>query len=272
MHRSCITPAKAMVEHLARLGYASKAVIYGIVGVFAILSITNRGGAITDTSGALRVVLTQPFGRALLAVLAVGLCGYAVWRLLAAVVDSERAGRGLSGAAIRVGTAVRGCIYGGLGLEAFRLLRGLPGSSGDEARLWSARLLAFPFGEVVIGAVGAAVGLYGMSQLLQGIRGTHDENVDWSAIPADIRGRVQAISRFGVATRGGVIATLGGFLVRAAFTHDPSQAAGSRESMLRLGGLFDGTWFLMVVAAGVIAYAIDQAVHARCRRIRPVFR
>ena len=261
-----------MVQHLARLGYASKAVIYGIVGVFAILSITNRGGAITDTSGALRVVLTQPFGRALLIVLAVGLCGYAAWRLLDAAADPDRAGKGLSGAVTRIGNAVRGCIYGGLGIEAFRLLRGLPGSNGDEARLWSARLLAFPFGEVVIGAVGAAIALYGTSQLIQGIRGTHDENIDWSAIPSDIRSRVQMVSRFGVATRGGVIATLGVFLVRAALTNDPSQAAGSRESMLRLGGLFDGTWFLILVAAGVIAYAVDQAVHARCRRIRPVFK
>jgi len=40
--------------------------------------------------------------------------------------------------------------------------------------------------------------------------------------------------------------------------------------MLRLGGLIEGRWFLALIAAGVIAYAVDQAVHARCRRIRPV--
>jgi len=60
------------------------------------------------------------------------------------------------------------------------------------------------------------------------------------------------------------------FLIRAAFTDDPNQAAGPRESLLRLGGLFDGRWFLAILAAGVLAYAVDQAVHARCRRIRPV--
>lgn len=53
-------------------------------------------------------------------------------------------------------------------------------------------------------------------------------------------------------------------------SHDPTEAAGTRESMLRLGGIFDGRWFLALIAAGVIAYAADQAVHARCRRIRPV--
>ena len=58
--------------------------------------------------------------------------------------------------------------------------------------------------------------------------------------------------------------------IRAAITHDPNQAAGARESLLRLGGLFDGRWFLGILAIGVIAYAVDQAIHAGCRRIRPV--
>lgn len=83
-----------------------------------------------------------------------------------------------------------------------------------------------------------------------------------------MRPAVQKISLFGVATRGGLIATLGVFFVRAALTHDPNQAAGSRESMLRLGGLVEGRWFLALIAVGVLAYAVDQAVHARCRRIR----
>jgi hypothetical protein len=90
--------------------------------------------------------------------------------------------------------------------------------------------------------------------------------VDYSAVPSAI----QKISRFGVGVRGGLIATLGVFLVRAAFTQDPGQAAGNRESMLRLGGLVEGRWFLALIAAGVLAYAVDQAVHAKYRRIRRV--
>ena len=259
-----------MLEPLARLGYASKAVIYGIVGVFAVLAVVNRGGLVTDTSGALRLVLTQPFGRMLVIVLAVGLCGYAVWRVLDSIVDPDRDGTGPGGLVTRVGNFVRGCVYGALGLESFRLARGLRGPRGDEAELWTARILDLPFGEVAVGIAGAIAAAYGMSEVIEGVRGTHDQKVDWSSIPGDVRPAVQRISRFGVAVRGGLISTLGVFLVRAAFTHDPNQAAGARESMLRLSGVFEGRWFLALIAAGVIAYAIDQAVHARCRRIRPV--
>ena len=259
-----------MLESLARLGYASKAVIYGIVGVFAILASANRGGLITDTSGALRLVLTQPFGRTLLIVLTVGLCGYAVWRVLDAISDPDGNGTTPSGLVTRIGNAVRGVIYGALGIEAVRLLRGLRGSRGDDAELWAGRFLEIPLGEVMVGIGGVITAIYGLSEIVQGIRGTHDAKVDWSLVPSRLRPVIQRISRFGVAIRGGLIVTLGVYLVRAALSHDPNQAAGSRESMLRLGGIFEGRWFLALIAAGVIAYAVDQAVHARCRRIRVI--
>ena len=259
-----------MLERLARLGYASKAVIYAIVGVLAILAVVNRGGRITDTSGALRLVLTQPFGQVLLLVLTIGLCGYAVWRLLDAIADPDRHGTTAVGLVTRIGNAIRGCIYGALGLEAMRLLRGLGASDGDAAETWTRRILQFPLGEVAVGIAGAVVATYGASELIQSLRGRHDAKLDWSCVRSDIRPAVQKISRFGVAVRGSLIATLGVFLVRAALSQNPNQAAGARESMLRLGGLIDGRWFLALIAAGVLAYAVDQGVHARCRRIRPV--
>jgi hypothetical protein len=259
-----------VLERIARLGYAAKAVIYGIVGVLAILTAVNRGGSITDPSGALRLVLTRPFGRILLLVLAIGLCGYAAWRLLDAVMDPDRAGTSPQGWVTRIGNAVRGCVYGALGLEAMRLLRGLRGSASNEAELWTARIFDWPFGQLLIGIVGAIVATYGASQFVQAVRGAHGAKLDWSPIPFEFRPLLKKISRFGVAVRGCLITTLGVFLVRAALSHDPNQAAGARESLLQLGRLFEGRWFLAVIAAGVIAYAVDQAIHARCRRIRPV--
>ena len=259
-----------MLETLARLGYASKAVVYAIIGVLAILTALNRGGRVTDTSGALRVVLTQPFGRVLLGVLAIGLCGYAAWRLLDALLDPDRHGTSVKGLVARVGNAVRGCIYGALGIEAFRLLRGLRVSRGDETEAWTARIFEFPLGDIAVGLVAAVILLYGLSQIADSIRGKRDASLDLAPITPDWRRPLAQISRFGVGIRGALIATLGFFLLRAAILHDPGEAAGARESMISLGGAVQGRWLLAVIAAGVLAYAVDQAVHARCRRIRAV--
>ena len=259
-----------MIETLARLGYASKALIYAIVGGLAIAAATNRGGRVTDTSGALRVVLEQPFGRVLLIVLTAGLCGYALWRVLDAFTDPDRHGQDVGGLVTRIGNVVRGLIYGALGIEAFRLARGLGGSRGDEAELWTARIMDWPLGEWLVGIAGAIVAIYGVSQVIDSVRSKLDASIDLSAIPAQVRAPAVNVSRFGVGARGVIIVTLGVFLVRAAIQHDPSEAHGTRESVIELAGAVSGRWLLAAIAAGFVAYAVDQAVHARCRRIRPV--
>ena len=91
-----------MIERLARLGYACKAFIYAVVGVLAAAASLNLGGGITDTRGALRVILSHTLGNTVLFVLAAGLCGYTVWRLLDAFFDPDRRGTSFKGLVIRI--------------------------------------------------------------------------------------------------------------------------------------------------------------------------
>jgi hypothetical protein len=65
-----------------------------------------------------------------------------------------------------------------------------------------------------------------------------------------------------------IIVVAGIFLVRAAIQNDPGEARGTRDSMIELAGVFEGRWLLTALAVGLIAYSVDQALHARCRRIR----
>jgi hypothetical protein len=259
-----------MIERFARFGYACKAVIYGIVGGLALAAAANRGGRVTDTSGALRVVLSQPLGNILLFVLAGGLCGYAVWRLLDAFMDPDRRGTNFGGLVRRIGNVLRGLVYGGLGIESFRLARGLAGSNPHAAEMWAARVMNWPAGVWLIAITGAIVTVFGASEVARAVRGHVDDTVDYGSIPQAWRRPAIHVSRFGIGARGAIIAALGFFLVRAAARHDPNEAHGARESILELAGAVSGRWLLAAIAAGLLAYAIDQAVHARWRRIRPV--
>jgi hypothetical protein len=259
-----------MIEPLARLGYASKALIYAIVGYLALAAATNQGGRVTDTSGALKVVLSQPFGTILLVILGVGLCGYAVWRFLDAFTDPDHRGATARGLVVRIGNAVRGAIYGALGLEAFRLARGLQGSSSKEAELWTARIMEWPLGIWIIGIAGAIVAIYGVSEIVDSFKQDRDELIDLTCLPRAWRSPADGLSRLGVGARGVIIVVLGVFLVRSALQHDPSEAAGTRESVLELANAISGRWILVGLAFGFLAYAVDQATHSYCRRIRPV--
>jgi hypothetical protein len=259
-----------MITPLARLGFVSKAVIYAVIGGLALAAAARAGGRVTDTSGALRFILRQPYGQALLIVLAVGLCGYALWRLLDAYYDPDHHGRSVGGLVVRIGHAIRGGVYGVLGMEAFRLANGLRGSNGREAQLWTARIMDFPFGDWLIGLAGLIIFGVGASEVLWSLKPKMDTSLDLTRIPRELRHAAINVSRFGVGARGVIIAVLGMFLVKAALEHDPSEVHGTRQSMLELANAVRGRWMLAAIGAGLIAYAIDQALHARCRRIRPV--
>jgi hypothetical protein len=263
-----------MIEPLARLGYASKAFIYATVGLLAAAAALKRGGAVTDTRGALRVILSHPFGNTVLFILAIGLCGYAMWRLLGAILDPERRGAGFKGLVVRIGEFIRAMVYGGLGLEAFRLARGLRGSHGTDTtvRLWTAKLLALPMGDWLVGIAGAITAVYGVSEIISAIRGADEGHKDLSSMDPGHGRTLNRICRFGVASRALIIVVLGILLVRAAMLHDPGEAEGVRGSILNLAGAGPGTWLLAFTALGLIAYAVDQALHARYGHIRSPLR
>ena len=263
-----------MIEPLARLGYASKAFVYATVGLLAGAAALNRGGTVTDTRGALRVILSHPFGNAVLFILAVGLCGYALWRVLDAILDPRRRGAGFKGLATRIGYLVRALVYGGLGLEAFRLARGLRASHGTDAtvRLWTARVMTLPMGDWLVGLAGAITAVYGVSQIVAAVTDNDPERKDLPIMDPVRRRTLNRICRFGVGSRALIIVVLGVLLVRAALLHNPRAATGVRGSILNLAGAAPGTWLLAFIALGLIAYAVDQALHARYGRVQSPLR
>ena len=69
-------------DRLARLGFCARGVVYILVGVIALQIAFGTGSRDDEASkdGALREIAERPMGGVLLAVLAAGLAGYALWR------------------------------------------------------------------------------------------------------------------------------------------------------------------------------------------------
>jgi hypothetical protein len=134
--------------------------------------------------------------------------------------------------------------------------------------MWAARIMKLPLGEWLIGLAGLMVAVYGVSQIVIAARRNASKSIDVTRIPRSLRNPLVNVGRFGVAARAVIIVVLGIFLVRAALQHDPTEALGIRGSILQLAGVFEGRWVLAAIACGLIAYAVEQALHAWCRRIR----
>lgn len=261
-----MTPAgdtSTWLQRFARFGYASKAVVYLLVGVLALQAAFGRSQA-TDSSGALRSIIDAPFGRVLLGLMALGLFSYAIWRGYSALANPENDSVGR-----RLYAALTTLIYAGLGLEAARLaLRNGGGGGGDQASHWTARALAQPFGAWLVGAIGVGLLLFGVAQLVHAWKAELDDQLDLSRLGADQRRWVVRVARIGIAARGAVLLLMGGFVVKAALEFDPSQARGVGGALRSLESQPYGSWLLAAVALGLAAYGVYELVRARYRRIR----
>jgi hypothetical protein len=259
--------AAPWVELLARVGYAAKAMLYLVVGSLAGAAVMGRSARAVDTQGALRTVHRMDFGRLVLLVMAAGLLGYALWRLVEGIFDPEHRGSNPKALAVRAGLVVRGLIHGGLALTALRLAtRDRPLPHADQIRRWTTRVLELPGGELLVWLAALGIAGYGLYQFYRAYAAKLSHQLDLSELSTRSTRWVVGVSRFGLAARGVVFCLIGYLLARAAQHHDPAQAGGVRKS-LRMIALM-GQWPLASIGLGLIAYGVYELLNARYRRIR----
>lgn len=256
----------------ARLGYAARGVVYVTLGIIALQAAFGSGQA-QGSGGALREIATQPAGKLLLVLIAVGLLGYAAWRLIESARGAEGEGSDAKGIALRLFHAFSGLVYASLALQAIRLLQGTSsGDGGGEARTddWTARLMALPWGRALVAAAGIGVLVYALHQLRRAFTGDVTQHLDLHELDADNRTYVTRVGRMGIGARGVVFLITGSFLVLAALRANPSEATGLSGSLSALESAPWGPWLMGLVAVGLLSFGLFQFVHARYRQLHPV--
>lgn len=261
-------------ERLARFGIAAKGVVYFVVGLLAAQAAFGSGGKTTDTKGALFTIVSQPFGKFLLALIAIGMIGYALWRITEAVLDPEHAHESLSAKRVvqRIGYGFSGLVYAGLAFTAIKLVAGTESSnSGNATQDWTARVLSQPFGQWLVGIAGAIVIGVGLKYLYEAYKEKFYRDLQQQAMNQGERTWARRVGRFGIAARGIVFTIIGVFLIVAAVQADAREAKGFGDALATLASQPFGPWLLGVVALGLIAFGIYCLFEARYRQItRPV--
>jgi hypothetical protein len=255
---------------LARAGFLVKGVLYLVIGVLALQVALREGGRVTGTRGALAIVLGQPFGRVLLLVAAIGLLGYAAWRIVQGILDAERHGSGWKGLWMRSGYVVRGVMHLGLGIQAIRLYRGLRVSSSEAGQQAATELFRWPFGDWLVVLIGLGFIGFAFQQMWAAWSGQLEPGFAVGELRREAGAWAVAVSRFGIGARAVIFLVLGWSAAVAGWSRDASEVDSTAASMRTLGaqpGLL-GQWLLGLVAVGFIAYGCYQMVHARYLRIQ----
>jgi hypothetical protein len=255
----------AAFEWLSRAGFVARGAVYAIIGVLALKLAIGQGGKLTNQEGAFRTLAQQPFGKYLLTLLAIGLGGYSLWRLVRAAIGHgpEGADKGLD----RLAALGSGIAYGAFCAIAVEILLGSGSSSSASPKRSTAGVFGWPGGTWIVGIAGAA--LIGIA-LYQGYRGVTKKFLRESKVEEmspRMRTWIGRIGLVGHLARMVVFGLVGVFLIKAAIDFNPQKAVGVDGALAKLQHNSYGPFLLGIVAAGLIAFALYSLSDARYRRI-----
>lgn len=255
------------IERFGRFGWGALGVVYTTLGVLTVMAAAGLGGKVSDKQDALRTIQDAPMGSGLLALVGIGLLGYALWRSLDALMDPGNVGLRGKAAGKRAFSMLSALVHGALGVTALQMVTGNGGTRGDQTRSLTARLMSAPGGEFLVALAGLAVLAAGVYQFQKARKASFLKHLDTSAMSGHTRLWAERLGRLGYGARGVVFGVIGMFLVIAAVQHSPRQARGLGGALATLAQQPFGPFLLGIVAAGLVAYGVYALFSARYRRL-----
>ncbi len=248
----------------ARAGWVARGLLFIVTAVLALQLGLGQRREETNQHGAMEELAQKPFGKVLLLVLAVGLLAYAGWRLVEIVLNRSQ-DRGFTARAKHVAHAAA---YLALSFMALGTLLSPNGQGGGgQQQGITARVLSWPGGALLVGAVGLAVFATGLGIAWHVLQRMHREELELDEMSGRQRRLIDLLAMAGNLGRALVFCLVGWFVVAAAVRNDPRQANGLDAALKELLQEPYGSWMLGVVAAGLALYGAFCLVSARCHRI-----
>ncbi len=253
------------LQWLARAGYAARGLVFVILACFTVVAALDAHTRPVDGKEALRAVLAQPFGSALLIGLIVGLLCFALWRETQCILDMDRLGSDLNGMARRAVYGMAGVFYVAFAAVSLAMLIGVHTPTSERAvRDWTEWLLDQPFGRLTVGAIGGAVVVAGVCIGVAGVRAEFRKRL---ALKEKPRRLVTALGIAGYLTRSVVICLVGLFLVFAALHENAHEATGLAGALMVIKSRPYGRALLGVTAFGLLAFGFYGLAEAVFRRV-----
>ncbi|MFL6205389.1 MAG: DUF1206 domain-containing protein [Acidimicrobiales bacterium] len=271
-HRARRAADSPWIDRVARAGFVARGVVYGTIGVIALQVARNGGGGSeANKQGALREIAERPFGRPLLVALALGLAGYALWRLTEALWGKRDEDDEKKRTAKRLGSGARAVFYGAFCVTTVRfILHGASqgGANNDQQQQsFVARVLGWPAGQWLVAAAGVVIIGGALYIGYRGLSQKFEERLDTSDMGPVAGPTVGALGTVGMVARSAVFALAGYLLIRAAIDFDPREAQGVDGTLKTMAHQSYGQVILVAVAIGLLAYGLYSWAEARYREL-----
>jgi hypothetical protein len=242
-------------QGLVTVGLIAYGVVHLLIASIAGQLAWGRTNEKASQQGALQELASKPFGGVLLWVVAVGLFALVVWQVVEATVG-HRDKHGKNRVGKQLSSVGRAAVYLAIGLSAAMMATG--SSNGGNEKSATARLMAAPFGRVLVAAVGLAILAIGVRHLYKAATAKFTDDLTSGVPPATI-----TLGRVGYAAKGFALGIVGALFGWAALTHDSSKAGGLDPALRMLRDQPYGRVLLTLTALGIASFGIYCFVWSR---------
>ena len=244
-------------RQLARFGCVATAIIYIMLGLFALLSLfrLKEGGA--DEASILKFFEGVQFGKIVISIIILGMLAYMMWRFYEAINDPYHYGSHGKAVVIRLLTAFSAISDGLIAWPAVESLIGENPASktGDPVaqRESISNMLQHPVGVWAVSIIGCITLVTAVVQFVYVFKKAYEERIDFDSLSPAKRTIIHSLSYAGHIARGVILGIIGFFMLKAAMTKNGQLVVNTDKAFDFLGDEI-GKAVFAIIAIGTICY------------------
>lgn len=251
-----------VLDVAVRVGLISYGAVHLLIAWLAARLAFGRSKGSASKDGALQEVAQQPLGSVLLYAMTAGFVALVVWQLIDMLVghrDEDGAKRKLKQAS----SALKVAIYGFLGFSSLKFAVSGGGGGSDKTEPMTAKVMALPAGQFLVGIIGLAVAGYAAVLIYRGLSEGFREHLKSPGQTGDLGRAYVLFGKIGYVSKGLSLLAVAGLFLWAAWTHDSDKSGGLDQALRKLLDQPFGSLMLGVVAFGIGCYGLFSFARAR---------
>jgi hypothetical protein len=248
-----------IIRLLPRYGCIATGILYGAIGIIAILSFMKLKDGGADESRLMAFLNQYTVGKILVFVILAGSLSYIIWRFYEAVTDPYGYGKSAGGIAKRTGIALSTIADILIVASAFKFLLGQGNTNEDEQlpmlRQMVGDIMTRQGGELIVFSIGAIILITAVIQLLYGITQGYRERLEVEEFRPFLKKMVHFLGITGYIARGIIIGITGWFYISASLTGNSARVVDTDKAFDFIGDHIGHAPFI-IVAIGTIFYGL----------------
>jgi type IV secretory pathway VirB2 component (pilin) len=265
-----ISLANHIIKGIAKVGLTAKGVVYSLIGVLVFMAafgLGRHGGKDVDKEKAFSFIESLPAGKWWLAIVALGLLCYVVWRFVQSSITNDNVS-----AASKISKKIRyilsGLVYLSLAFLAIKMVfRNESGDSKSKQDIID-DIMQKDQGPLLIGIAALVIAAVGVYQIYYSFSEKYKKHVSLATVNTTTRDLLFQSGKIGYLARGIVWLIIAWLFGKAALHSNAAEAGDTGKAFQFLESASYGSYLLGILGLGLLCYGIFNFIRARFETFR----